>query len=190
MAMSMLVGRRRMAEVVVEVAGVGVGDHIVDVGSGPGTALRVSAARGASATGVEPSAVARRLGRMVTRLARVHDVTFIEGRAEALPLPDGQASAVWALQSLHHWTDRRAGLAETIRVLAPGGRLVLAEREVAPGARGHGAHGLTRDAVRALEMDLGSAGFQGITTQGHRAGSRQLLVVTATRPPADGGSLT
>jgi ubiquinone/menaquinone biosynthesis C-methylase UbiE len=85
------------------------------------------------------------LGRGITAAQRVRNVTFAQGSAEALPLPDESATVVWALSSVHHWADRSAGLSETRRVLAPGGRILLAERFVQPGARGRAAHGFTRD---------------------------------------------
>ena len=100
-----------------------------------------------------------RLGRWLTAARHVPNVAFARGTAEALPLPDSSATVAWALSSVHHWTDRAAGLAEASRVLAPGGRILLAERLVKPGARGHAAHGLTRDHADQLADDLKAAGF-------------------------------
>jgi ubiquinone/menaquinone biosynthesis C-methylase UbiE len=35
---------------------------------------------------------------------------YLQGGAEALPLPDESASVVWSIASVHHWADLDAGL--------------------------------------------------------------------------------
>ena len=59
--LAMSVGRGRYARLVADLATVGPGDRVVDVGSGPGRFLREAAERGAEAVGVEPSKQMRRL---------------------------------------------------------------------------------------------------------------------------------
>lgn len=44
------------------------------------------------------------------------------GAAEAMPFPDGRFDLVVSTLSLHHWLDAKAGLAEMLRVLKPGGQ--------------------------------------------------------------------
>lgn len=109
---------------------------------------------------------------------------FIEGSAEVLPLPDGSASVVWALSSVHHWADQARGLAEARRVLTPGGRLLLAERSVKPDARGHAAHGLTPEGAEQLVHAVEVAGFVNVERQIRTADQRTLVVVTAIAPPS------
>src|SRR5271157_5273200 len=95
------------------------------------TALSMTAGRGplaravagAAATGVDPDPAMLRLARWITALRRPPDVSWLEGRAKKLPLPDDQATVVWAISSAHHWEDRGAGIGEAWRVLAPDGRL-------------------------------------------------------------------
>ena len=90
---------------------------------------------------------------------------------------------IWVLQSVHHWEDRSQGLTESLRVLAPGGRLLLLERAVVPGARGHAAAGLTEPQANELATSVARAGFSDV---------EQLLVgvgrsdyfVTMARAPA------
>ena len=127
-----------------------------------------------------------RLGPWLTTLRRVPNVTFAEGRAESLPLHDASVTAAWALSSVHHWEDRAAGLAEVRRVLSPGGRVLLAERLVRTGARGHAAHGLTQDQATGLAGDLEAAGFTGVRTQIRRARRRVLIIVGGSLPRAGG----
>ena len=66
-------------------------------------------------------------------------VEFIEGKAEELPFEDSSFDAVCSLFSFRDWFDKRAGLAETLRVLKPGGVFVMVEP--AKGNRLHGVMG-------------------------------------------------
>ncbi|PRC62749.1 SAM-dependent methyltransferase, partial [Mycobacterium sp. ITM-2017-0098] len=68
-----------------------------------------AARTGARVTGVDPSESMLRLARLVTR--RRSAVTWAEGSAEALPVPDDSATIVWALATVHHWRDVDAALA-------------------------------------------------------------------------------
>ena len=40
----------------------------------------------------------------------------MQGRAEELPFPDRAFDAALAIFTVHHWPDRRRGLAELVRV--------------------------------------------------------------------------
>jgi ubiquinone/menaquinone biosynthesis C-methylase UbiE len=181
-ALSMTVGRGRAARVAADLAHVGPNDRVADIGCGPGTAIREATRRGAQATGVDPSPTMLRLARWITALTRVTGPTFIEGTAEALPLPDRSADVVWALSSLHHWTDRTRGFGEALRVLSPGGRLLIAECSVKHGARGYAAHGLTTEDDADLAQTIEATGFLKVERQTRRAGRRTLVLITATSP--------
>jgi SAM-dependent methyltransferase len=109
--LAMSFGRGRSARLVAELAGVGPGDRVVDVGSGPGRFLREAAERGAEAVGVEPSAQMRRVAGWRTPASVRDRVRVLDGTAERLPLEDGTATVVWTVASLHHWDDPEAGLA-------------------------------------------------------------------------------
>jgi ubiquinone/menaquinone biosynthesis C-methylase UbiE len=180
---AMAYGRGRSARLVADLTGVGPGDRVVDVGCGPGRFLREAAERGAEAVGVEPSAQMRRLAtrRMPARLRPA--VTVLDGVAERLPLEDASATVAWAVASVHHWTDREAGLAELHRVLQPGGRLLLAERLARRGAwLRH--HAFTWEQAEELAGLTRSAGFAEVRTSRHVIGRHHAVVVTAERPAA------
>jgi SAM-dependent methyltransferase len=177
---AMGVGRGRSARLIVDLARVGPGDRVVDVGCGPGLFLRAAAERGATAVGVDPSAQMRRLATRRTDRQRAA-VTVVDGTAERLPLDDASATAAWAVASFHHWADPDAGLAELYRVLGPGGRFLVAERLARPrGWFRH--HALTRPAADALAARAERTGFDGVTVASHRVGRRQLVVVAGRRP--------
>jgi ubiquinone/menaquinone biosynthesis C-methylase UbiE len=123
-----------------------------------------------------------RFARWISAARHAHGLDWRVGRAEALPAEDGSVTVVWAVSTFHHWDDPAAGLGEIRRVLAPGGRVVLAERLVPPGARGHAAHGLTADQAAALAAELAAAGFADIQRDSRRARRRTLVVVAGVQP--------
>lgn len=180
-ALTMLVGRRADAELAVERTGTGPGDHVVDVGSGPGSTARRAARAGATVTGVEPAGVMRDMARRLSRRTGPGSIDYVEGVAEALPLDDGTATVLWSIATVHHWQDVEAGVAEAHRVLAPGGRLLVGERRISPGATGLASHGWTDDQAASFDAHLTRAGFTDVEIDRVHAG-RPMLVVTAIRP--------
>jgi len=118
---------------VVEHAGVGPGDRVLDIGSGPGAALQHAIGLGADVYGVDPTPS------MVTKASRrVPNATIREGSAEALPFDDGVFSHVWTISAFHHWASPGTGIDEVRRVLASGGAFLIVERKLKPGKDGHG----------------------------------------------------
>jgi len=178
----MTVGRGAAARAAADLAELRATDRVVDVGCGPGTAVREAGRRGTPAIGIDPSPGMVRLAWRITRWTHSDGARFIEGSAESLPLVAGRATVLWALSSVHHWEDLARGLAEALRVLAPQGRLLLVERSVAPGANGHVTHGLTESEADRLVQAVEAAGFTHVCREAHQAGRRNLVIVTATAP--------
>ncbi len=105
-------------------AGLVAGMRVLDVGTGTGLTA-IEAARisgdGANVTGVDPSS---------GMLANAHlpaGMRAIEGRAEALPAPDGSFDFVSMGYALRHVADLRVVFSEFFRVLRPGGRACVLE---------------------------------------------------------------
>ncbi len=100
------------------------GDHVLDVACGTGL-VAVEAAKilgsAKNITCLDPSegmlAVAR------TKL----DARFIQGRAEAMPLPDNSFDFLTMGYALRHVTDLETTFREYRRVLKPGGKLLILE---------------------------------------------------------------
>jgi ubiquinone/menaquinone biosynthesis C-methylase UbiE len=180
---AMSFGRSRSTRLLVDLAGVGPGDRVVDVGCGPGLFLKAAAERGATAVGVDPSVRMRRLALRRIPAGLRPAVTVVDGAAERLPLADGSATVAWAVASFHHWSDPDAGLDEVRRVLAPGGRLLIAER-LADQRGWFRGHALTWEAAEGLAAKVRRAGFAEVAVARHQVGRRQLVVV-AGRHPAD-----
>ncbi len=102
------------------------GRNFVDVGCGAGRLSRELAARGAQVLGVEPDPVQAEKNRQAEP---VPGLTFVEGRAEALPVDDASMDGVFFFRSLHHVPAGAmdAALREAARVLKPDGFLCVVE---------------------------------------------------------------
>lgn len=183
-ALSFTVGRDHDAELAVRLTALDPTDHVVDIGCGAGVAARRAARTGASVVGVDPAPVMLRVARALTRdRARVR---YLEGTAEALALPDGSATVLWSIATVHHWQDLDQGLAEARRLLAPGGRLLALERCVAAGATGHASHGWTPEQAEGFAQRCREAGFVDVEVGDHRTDPRHVLSVLARTDPATG----
>lgn len=180
LALAMIVGRGEDAALAARLTNLSPGDHLVDVGCGPGAAARWAARAGARVTGVDPAAPMLRIARWLTG-SRHGDVTYVEGVAEALPVPDAGADAAWALATVHHWPDVEAGIAEIHRVLRPGGRFVAIELHTHPGATGIASHGWTEEQAATFADLCRAAGFDDLRVEHDRTRRRPRLAVVATR---------
>ena len=159
----------------VEVAG----RRVVDVGSGAGELVRWLRSQGADVVGVE-------CGDTMIGLALAadpeHPESYLDGVAQALPLPDGDADVVVMANSLHHVPAESmdAALAEAARVLRPGGTLYVTE----PIAEGSG-HELVRmvddeTEVRRLAQEaLARASDAGFEPVAHRRYAGRTVIASA-----------
>ncbi|MFZ4506241.1 MAG: class I SAM-dependent methyltransferase [Fimbriimonas sp.] len=96
------------------------GMRVLDVGCGEGRWCRRLAGEGAITVGLDPAAEFLELAR-----ARHPEGTYVEGVAEALPFPDEAFDLVVSYVSLVDIPDAEAGLTEMVRVLRPGGHLLI-----------------------------------------------------------------
>lgn len=108
----------------IEMAKVGSGDAVLDIGCGTGVlAITAKATVGMRGTvvGVDPNegmlAVARRLGRSIEWMA---------GTAEVLPFEDDTFDAALSQFAMMFFVDRIAAVHEMARVTKPNGRVVVA----------------------------------------------------------------
>ncbi|WP_300011994.1 class I SAM-dependent methyltransferase [Pseudonocardia sp.] len=104
--------------------------QLLDLAAGTGklTAALLTR-RGGSVTAVDPDRA------MLAELrARHPTVRAVEGRAEAIPLPDASVDAVLVGQAWH-WFDTGRAEAEIVRVLRPGGVLAVVRNDEDPDAR-------------------------------------------------------
>ncbi|GAA0224850.1 hypothetical protein GCM10010492_23760 [Saccharothrix mutabilis subsp. mutabilis] len=112
---------------------------VVDLGCGTGSLSVLLAEAGHDVRGLDLSA------RMVERArAKGSGVVFEQGDAAHPPYPDGSADVVLARHVLWALPDPDAALARWVRLLKPGGRLLLVE------GRWHTGAGLTAAETEAL----------------------------------------
>ena len=128
---------RPFSPVVVDLAGITAGQRVLDVACGTGVLARTVAAR----VGAGGQVIGLDANRDMLTVARRLDATieWIDGRAEALPLPDASVDAVVSQFGLMFFDDRVAALREMQRVLRPGGRLAVAVCDAVEHSPGYGA---------------------------------------------------
>jgi len=64
------------------------------------------------------------------RQARLKGLPAVRGEAERLPFANGAFTRILLVDTFHHLRNQRKAAAELLRVLAPGGRLVIEEPDV------------------------------------------------------------
>jgi SAM-dependent methyltransferase len=118
-----------IVEGVLRRAGLQPGQEVLDLGTGTGSVALKAASSvlpGGNVTALDISLDMLALAQQRAASMGLSNVTFREGRAEAIPAPSGQLDAVLASLSLMYVIDRAAAAREIARVLRPGGRLVAA----------------------------------------------------------------
>ncbi len=103
-------------------------DRALDVATGTGHTALALAPHVAHVTGLDVSPRMLEQARRLATEAGAAQAQFQEGRAEQLPFPDGHFTLVTSRHAPHHFHDVGAFLREARRVLAPGGRLVIADQ--------------------------------------------------------------
>lgn len=106
------------------------GEAALDIGTGTGTVARGLAERGLSVVAMDPATALLEQARALDAEAGV-TVEYREGRAEAIAANDASFDLVTAGQCWH-WFDRSAAATEVVRVLKPGGRIVIAHFDWLP----------------------------------------------------------
>ena len=108
------------------------GEHVLDIGAGPGLlACEIAEAVGPGGLvhGIDPSESMLTIAERRERAANAAPVTFSAGDALALQFPDGTFDAAVATQVYEYVSDMPAALAEAHRVLRPGGRLLILDTD-------------------------------------------------------------
>jgi SAM-dependent methyltransferase len=178
------------------VASLNPGETVLDLGSGGGLDVLLSARRvgpAGTAYGLDGSSDMLALARANVEQADVANAVFLYGNIEDIPLPDGHVDVVISNCVICLSADKPRVLAEAFRVLRPGGRLgvtdvtsddgtdpaQLAESEQRTGC----GSALTQPQYRDL---LEAAGFTAITiTSAHAAGPGQhSAIIQAAKPAA------
>jgi len=106
------------------------GERVLDLGSGSGTdsfaAATLTGATG-QVTGIDMTKAQLAKAERLRAAANLDQVRFVEGHIEDVPLPDGSCDVVVSNGVINLAADKSAVFSEVARVLAPGGRLALAD---------------------------------------------------------------
>ncbi len=106
------------------------GEVVLDLGSGAGADVLISARRVAPdgrAIGLDMTSEMLELARRNAAEAGVDNVEFLQGYLEDMPLPDDSVDVVISNCVLNLAADKNVVLAEAARVLRPGGRLSFSD---------------------------------------------------------------
>jgi ubiquinone/menaquinone biosynthesis C-methylase UbiE len=178
------------------VADLSEGEVVLDLGSGGGEDVFISASRVGPAGrvyGVDMTDEMLELARRNQREADVENVEFLKGAIEDLPLPDESVDVVISNCVINLSADKPAVFREAARVLRPGGRFavtdIVADSEMDANTRedmakwaGCIAGALTRD---DFERELVEAGFTDIEiTETHRVHERAGSAIVRAVIPA------
>jgi len=111
-------------------------------------------------------------------------VAKVQTKENRVPLDDGAADRIFLLNVLHHVWDEPAALGEMVRLLAPGGRLVVVDyaqmdRPVGP----RNDHVLSLDQARAIITGMG---LRELTVHGPGDVGRYQIAIVAEKPAAGG----
>jgi SAM-dependent methyltransferase len=147
---------RRMRELL----HIGPGDVLADLACGAGgPGLWMAKHSGAALIGADPSAAGLLAARTRARAAGLADRSrFHQGTFEQTNLPDGAVDAAMSVDAFQYAPDKRAALAEFIRILRPGGRVSIIAFEVDP-AKVTGVPVLGADPIPDYVPLLEAAGF-------------------------------
>ncbi|MCW3041096.1 MAG: Methyltransferase type 11 [Solirubrobacterales bacterium] len=166
---------RAMIDLVAEAARLPPQARVIDVGCGYGGTSRVLAAEhGCDVTGFTLSAAQAAWARAQGGTPRFEVRSWLENE-----LPDGEADAVVAIESLSHMVDKPLAFSQAARVLKAGGRFVLvdwfaseapnaAERRLLLAPIAREGRLPTLCSVSEYERMLGRAGFRVERTQDFR----------------------
>jgi SAM-dependent methyltransferase len=183
----------------IAVADLNPGETVLDLGSGGGIDVLLSARRvgpTGKAYGLDMTDEMLDLARRNATEAGATNVEFLRGRIENIPLPSASVDVVISNCVVNLSTDKPAVLAEIARVLRPGGRIgisdVVADDQLSKADRAaRGSHvGCIAGALTFAEYTegLASQGFTEITVRPTHQVADGLhgAIIHATKPTLEG----
>jgi len=162
---------------------------VADLGCGTGNAAEMLSGRVRRVIAVDASEVMLRAARK--RLGNVRGVEFRQGPLEDVPLRDSTVDAAVCVLVLHHLSQPELAVAEMMRILRPGGRVLVVDmfehdRKEYRQQMGHKHLGFSEPRVKAM---LERAGFSRVRVDALPAWpdskGPSLFVATGDKPNGD-----
>lgn len=107
------------------IAGVQSGRLAADIGAGTGFITEGLIQKGLKVIAVDQSI--EMLQEMRRKFAHLEGIDYRAGEAEDLPIPDETVDYVFANMYLHHVESPQKAIKEMVRILVPGGRIVITD---------------------------------------------------------------
>ncbi|MEQ8603672.1 MAG: methyltransferase domain-containing protein [Marivibrio sp.] len=173
-------------DALIEAAGLGPQDRVLDIGCGVGGPLRRVAHRtGCRGVGLDLTPSRIDAARRLTAAVGLQDrLTFVEGDAVDSPLPDAQFTAVIGQEAWCHIPDKAALLREAHRMLEPDGRIaftdIVTRDDLRENVRARLREEMCLNALASradYERYLAEAGFEPILVEDLSAAWTELLRV-------------
>jgi ubiquinone/menaquinone biosynthesis C-methylase UbiE len=163
-------GNRRINRVAIEKLEIAANDRVLEVGFGGGGAIaHVLRSTDARVIGVEVSEpMLRGAKQRFRKELTAGRLELLRASVEAMPFPDAAFDRALSVNAIYFWPDTERGLTEMLRVLRPGGRVMLATFA----AERMRARSYTREAFRFFEdaeLDrlLRQAGYERVGVERH-----------------------
>ena len=183
-AVCMNFGNNYLNKLAVQALDIQPNDHILEVGFGGGVALYkiLKNIHGGFVAGIDYSPdMVKRGKRKFQKSIASGKMTLVEGNVASMPFDNAFFDKVCTINTIYFWPDPTAGLKDILRVLKPGGQLVIGV-----GAKGSmeklriTRYGFTLYSEQELRDLLTQAGFvYKQTVLGKRPA---VLVIVAMRP--------
>jgi ArsR family transcriptional regulator len=169
--------------------------RVADIGCGEGY-LTIEASRWAARViAVDRSPVVLKRARSLATRRRVRNVIWKRGELERLPIRDASVDVALLSQALHHAPDPGRALAEAVRIVVPGGRVLILD------LREHGENwvrarlgdrwlGFSDDALARLLRGAGLTDVK-VNVGARRTGDPfTVIVASGLKPPAKAAKAT
>lgn len=117
----------RLTDTLAQTAGIGHGQHVLDVGCGMGgSSIRLVQTRGCRVTGITVSPVQRSWAAWMSRFRRTARRTDFRCQdAELAQFDAGRFDVVWSIECTEHLFDKAAFFSHAASWLRPGGKLAI-----------------------------------------------------------------
>ena len=163
--------------------------RVADLGCGDGY-LTIEASRWAARViAIDRSRPVLERAMALAKRRGVRNITWRQGGIERVPLRDGSVDVAILSQALHHAEDPERALSEAVRIVSPGGHVLVLDlrqhdQEWVTERLGDRWHGFSEE---ALEKLLAGAGLKDVkvTVGARRPGDPFTVLIASGRKPAE-----